>query len=268
MRRRSSENARAAIADNTVMQPRPSSDITPLMRRLPVRSDPMHILWHYANGRMPDFVNKQDGPVGWVRWSHRGVQPLDDIQFPDSQKRYIFSKKFELRFNTAFEEVIRSCADVSRFGKTWITPELVEGLIKLNTMGFAHSFEAWTVGEKPELAGGVWGVQIGSFISASSMFHRVPNATKAAYGRTLLHLKERGFTLVDTGMVPEHMVNYGSRYLPSWEFEARLRKLIGEPRTILDGMTPPMLPGRLRWQMPLARLGRSFSHRLKRYVGR
>src|SRR3954468_22423800 len=105
LRNSGSENARGAIADNTVMQSRPSSAITPSMRRLPVRSDPMHILWHYANGRMPDFVNKQDGPVGWVRWSHRGVQPLEDIQFPDSQKRYIFSKKFELRFNTAFEEV-------------------------------------------------------------------------------------------------------------------------------------------------------------------
>jgi leucyl/phenylalanyl-tRNA--protein transferase len=244
------------------MHPRASSAITPAMRRAPVRSDPWHILWHYANGQMPDFVNKQDGPVGWVRWSHRGIQPLDDIHFPDSQKRYIQSKKIELRFNTAFEEVIRSCADVSRFGKTWITPKLVEGLIKLNTMGFAHSFEAWTVGEKPELAGGVWGVQIGSFISASSMFHRLPNATKAAYGRTLLHLKERGFTLVDTGMVPEHMVNYGSRYVPSWEFEEKLRGLISQPRTILDGLAPPMLPASLRWKLPVARVARAVGRRI------
>ena len=244
------------------MQSRASSAITPAMRRVPVRSDPLHILWHYANGRMPDFINKQDGPVGWVRWSHRGVQPLDEITFPDSQKRYIFSKKFELRFNTAFEEVVRSCADMSRFGKTWITPELLEGLMRLNAMGFAHSFEAWTVGDKPELAGGVWGMQIGSFISASSMFHRVPNATKAAYGRTLLHLKDRGFTLVDTGMVPEHMVNYGSRYVPSWEFESNLRGLIAQPRTIMDGMKAPMLPFKLRLELSIARMARAMKKRL------
>src|SRR5947209_7528525 len=60
-------------------------DIPP-MRPIPVRPDPWHILWHYANGRMPDFLNKQDGPVGWLRWSHRGIQPLDQIQFPNSQK--------------------------------------------------------------------------------------------------------------------------------------------------------------------------------------
>jgi leucyl/phenylalanyl-tRNA--protein transferase len=222
------------------------------MRPIPVRADPLSILWHYANGRMPDFLNKSDGPVGWVKWSHRGIQPLDAIAFPDSQKRYIFSKKLDLRFNTAFEEVVRATADTSRFGKTWITPELVAGLIALNKMGHAHSFEAWTADN--QLAGGIWGVQIGSFITASSMFHRVPNATKAAYGRTLLHLKERGFTMVDTGMVPEHMVNYGSRYVPSWEFDKMLRPLLHQRRTILDGMTPPMLPLRLRLKLPAARI--------------
>ncbi|MDB5323412.1 MAG: leucyl/phenylalanyl-tRNA/protein transferase [Phycisphaerales bacterium] len=232
------------------------------MRRLPVRSDPLHILWHYANGRMPDFVNKSDGPVGWVRWSHRGVQPLDEITFPDSQKRYIFSKKFTLRINTAFEEVIRQCADPTRFGKTWITPPLVEGLIRLNKMGHAHSFEAWTTTETPELAGGLWGVQIGSFITASSMFHKIPNATKAAYGQTLLHLKQRGFTMVDTGMVPDHMVNYGSRYIPAWQFEQQLRHLITQPRSITDGIAPPLLPKRLTWTLPAARIARALRNRL------
>jgi leucyl/phenylalanyl-tRNA--protein transferase len=232
------------------------------MRPIPVRPDPWHILWHYANGRMPDFLNKQDGPVGWVRWSHRGIQPLNDIRFPDSQKRYIFSKKFELRFNTAFEEVIRACADPTRFGKTWITSELVEGLIALNKMGYAHSFEAWTTEEKPQLAGGVWGVQIGSFITASSMFHRVPNATKAAYGRTLLRLKERGFTMVDTGMVPLHLVNYGSRYVPAWLFEKKLRPLLAQPRTICNGLVPPMLPLKLKLALPLARAAKGLKRRL------
>ena len=223
----------------------------------------MHILWHYANGRMPDFVNKSDGPVGWVRWSHRGVQPLDAIAFPESQKRYIFSKKFQLRINTAFEQVLHACADPTRFGKTWITPELIAGLLQLHKTGHAHSFEAWTTTDRPELAGGLWGVQIGSFITASSMFHHQPNATKAAYGQTLLHLKSRGFTMVDTGMVPDHMLNYGSQYIPSWQFEEQLRALINEPRTVVDATSPPMLPMRLRCSLPLARLARAVKNRLR-----
>jgi len=129
-------------------------------------------------------------------------------------------------------------------------------------MGYAHSFEAWTVGDTPALAGGVWGVQIGSFITASSMFHRVPNATKAAYGRALLHLKERGFTVVDTGMVPEHLVNYGSRYVPGWRFDEMLRRLLGAPRTVLDGLPAPMLPARLRWALLASRAGRAVVRRV------
>src|SRR5687768_13203980 len=174
------------------------------MRHLPVRPDPAHILWHYANGRMPDFVNKADGPVGWVTWSHRGIQPLDAINIPASQRRYVQSKRFELKFNQRFEEVVRATADPTRFGKTWITPELIEGLIALNKVGHAHSFEAWDPLNNT-LVGGLWGVQIGGFITASSMFTRVPNASKFAYGQTLHHLKTRGFTFVDTGMVPDHM---------------------------------------------------------------
>jgi leucyl/phenylalanyl-tRNA--protein transferase len=232
------------------------------MRLVPVRAEPWHIVWHYANGRMPDFVNKQDGPVGWVRWSHRGIQPLDDIQIPDSQRRYVFSKKFVLKFNASFEEVVRGTADPQRFGKTWITPQLVEGLVKLNKMGYAHSFEAWDVATN-QLAGGLWGVQIGGFITASSMFTKVANATKHAYGQALLHLKTRGFSFVDTGMVPDHLVNYGSRYIPSWRFDEMQKQELRRPLTIMDGMQPPMLPLRLRCALPVARAFRAMGKRLR-----
>ncbi|HSI35927.1 MAG: leucyl/phenylalanyl-tRNA--protein transferase [Phycisphaerae bacterium] len=237
------------------------------MRYLPVRPDPWQLVWHYANGRMPDFVNGKEGDVGWVAWDHRGIQPLDDIRIPDGQKRYVFSKKFELRFDTAFEEVVRGSADLGRFGKTWVTPELVEGLIAMHRLGYAHSYEAWTTDDstpigKGQLAGGVWGVQIGSFVTASSMFNRVSNATKAAYGRALLHLKERGFTWVDTGMVPEHAVNYGSRYVPRWQFEEKLRELVSTPRTIVEGLAAPALPKGMAWRMAAGRVMRGVGRRL------
>jgi len=216
---------------------------------------------------MPDFINGQEGGVGWVAWNHRGIQPLDDIQIPDNQKRYVFSKKFELRFNTAFEEILRGSADLTRFGKTWITPQLIEGLLALHKMGYAHSYEAWTTDDstplgKNQLAGGVWGIQIGSFITASSMFSKVSNATKAAYGRALLHMKERGFTWVDTGMVPQHTVNYGSRYIPRWEFESKLRNLIQTPRTLLETLHPPMLSRATLWKIKAHRVARAFARRI------
>src|SRR5260221_6953047 len=170
-----------------------------------VSDDPVSILWHYLCGHMVNWLNGVSGPVDWTDGSHRGVQYLDKVQFPRKQKRYIFSPQFEIRYNTAFEEVVRGCADPSREGKTWVSEELIRGLIALNKMGFAHSYEAWHDGK---LAGGGFGVQLGSMISCDSMFHRVSNASKSAYGQTLLHLQKPGFKLADTNGAADHPVNY------------------------------------------------------------
>lgn len=70
-------------------------------------------------------------------------------------------------------------------------------------MGFAHSYEAWHEGK---LAGGGFGVQLGALICCDSMFHRVSNASKAAYGQTLFHLQKRGFKIVDTNGVANYQV--------------------------------------------------------------
>src|SRR4051794_7115682 len=76
-----------------------------------VTADPVDILWHYATGYMPDFLDGKSGAVGWVRWPHRGVQRLDQFKIPRKQKPYVMSPEFELRFDQAFEEVVRACAD-------------------------------------------------------------------------------------------------------------------------------------------------------------
>src|SRR5437764_10768580 len=155
-----------------------------------ITSDPMDILWHYAIGYMPDFLNGRNGQAGWVRWSHRGVQVLDKFKIPRKQKPYVLSEKFTLRFDSAFEEVVRACADTSRrnlqaySADTWITEDLIRGLLKLNRMGYAHSYEAWAGGE---LAGGTFGIHLGGLVTMISLFHRVSNASKAAAGRAMMH---------------------------------------------------------------------------------
>src|SRR5205807_504791 len=163
--------------------------------------------------------------AGWVRWSHRGVQVLEKFKIPRKQKPYVLSEKFTLRFDAAFEEVVRACADTSRrnlqaySADTWITEDLIRGLLKLNRMGYAHSYEAWAGGE---LAGGTFGIHLGGLVTMISLFHRVSNASKAAAGRAMMHLRERGFKLIDIGMVPAHQVDFGSEWMPRWQYEAML----------------------------------------------
>jgi leucyl/phenylalanyl-tRNA--protein transferase len=230
-------------------------------RPAPITSDPIDILYHYANAEMPFWLNGTDGPVGWVRGTHRGVQRLDKIEIPKSQKRYVLSPKFEIRYNTAFEEVVRACADLKREGKTFLTEELIRGYLALNRLGFAHSYEAWADGR---LAGGGFGLQLGSLLTIDSMFHRVSNSSKAAYGQTLLRIKDRGFRLMDTNVVASHLVNYGEEWMPMWEYEKTLESCLKESPSLTDDHRYPPLPWQLRYRLPLVRLVRKLSNRLRR----
>ena len=226
-----------------------------------VSDDPVSVLWHYVAGRMVDWVNGKDGPVCWKAGSHRGVQWLDKVEFPRKQKRYIFSPAFEIRYDTAFEEVIRGCADLAREGKTWISEEYIRGMVALNKMGFAHSYEAWSEGK---LVGGGFGVQLGSMLTCDSMFHRVSNASKAAYGQMLVRARERGFKLVDTNGVASHQVNYGEEWTPQWKFEGTLYECLGArpAPTLVDGNAYPELPWQIRLMLPVLRVGRKVNRKM------
>jgi leucyl/phenylalanyl-tRNA--protein transferase len=224
-----------------------------------MRADPTHILWRYATGYMPDFLDGRSGEVGWVRWPHRGVQWLDKFKIPRKQKSCILSPQFELRFDRAFEEVVRACADVNRHvikdgvGQTWLTPELIDGLLKLHAMGYAHSYETWMDGK---LVGGTFGIQLGGLVTMVSLFHRVSNASKAAAGRAMMHLRDRGFKLVDIGMVPRHHVDFGSEWVPRWKYESLLPGLIRQNLSIEDGHPCPPVPMSIRAGVPMVKVFR------------
>jgi len=233
-----------------------------------IDDSPLSVLLHFATGFLPDFTNKRDGVAGWVRWPHRGVQFLDKFEIPRKHKKVIHSPEFELRFNTAFEEVVRATADTSRSyiqahtGQTWITPELISALLHLRKTGHAHSFETW---KNNQLVGGIWGIQLGGLITMSSMFTRVSNAGRCAMARTMIQLKSRGFTMVDMGMVPDHRVHFGAQWIPRWKFESMLPTLIRQKLSIDDRHPCPPLPWQLRLAEPLLRLARGIHRRMERF---
>jgi len=232
-----------------------------------INSDPNQILWLYALGYMPDFLDVDAGTVGWLRRSHRGVSLTNNIVIPSRQLRYVNSKKFELRINTCFEEVVRACADTSRLsiqkrlGKTWLTEELIGGFITLHKTGHAHSFEAWHEGQ---LAGGVFGLQIGAFFTMPSMFYRVSHASKAAIGRALFHLRDRGIEVVDRGAPPDHDVDYGVQWWPRWKYESEALRLARMPISLFDGQPAPVLPARIRAGLKVVSALRSIRQTFRR----
>jgi len=223
-----------------------------------VTADPDDMLLHYALGEIPCYVSGEGSEVAWCRHSHRGVHLLSEIKVPKSQRRYVFSPRFEFRIDSAFEEVVRECADLSRTGFTWITPALIEGYVRLHRLGFAHSYEAWAEGR---LAGGCFGVHVGAWVSVESMFHHEAHASKAAYGRALQHFKERGVSLVDSNPVADPARNYGEEWLPQWQFEERLRSAMARPLSLIDGGPTPLLPAPVRRLLGLARVVRKVTGR-------
>lgn len=225
-----------------------------------ITADPYDMLAHYALGDIPCYVAGEGSDVAWIRQSHRGVHLLEEITIPKSQRRYVMSPRFEFHINRAFGEVVAGCADTSRTGFTWIGPELVETYTKLHEMGFAHSFEAWCDGE---LAGGCFGVQIGSYMSVESMFHRASHASKAAYGRGLMLLKERGFLLVDSNPCDDSSRNYGEEWVAQWRFEELLREAIERPASLWPNQDPLPLPPKVKRILPLARVVRSLARKVR-----
>jgi leucyl/phenylalanyl-tRNA--protein transferase len=210
---------------------------------------------------MPDWLNGSSGPVGWVLKTHRGVQFLDKVHVGEKQKRDVFHKKFSIRYNQQFEQVVRACADPSREGKTWITDELVDAYVALHRAGFAHSYECWV---EDKLVGGAFGLQVGGWISVESMYHTVSNASKAAYVQTLLRLRERGFSFVDVQVVSPHMAYWGAQWIPQWRFEQLVRDAIRQPLTLTDDQRPARLPWRIRVGLPAVRLLRGLARRVLR----
>ncbi len=221
---------------------------------------PLDLLHHYAAGRFPNWLNGSAGRVGWYTPTHRGIQWLDSITLPRTQRRYIDSERFTLQFNTAFRDVVLGCADLQREGKTWITPALINGYCELHRRGHAFSAEAWQHGH---LAGGLFGIQIGGFISVESMYHHASHSSKFAYGQLLLRLRDRGFSVLDVNFVQPHFEQFGADWVPQWRFESILRDLLPQRLSLSDETPCPRLPMSICLALAAARGANAVMRRLK-----
>jgi leucyl/phenylalanyl-tRNA--protein transferase len=148
---------------------------------------------------------------------------------PRSLRPVLRQRKFDIRADTAFNEVIRACAD--RTEGTWISDEVIDVYSELHRRGYAHSVEAW---QDRKLVGGLYGVTLGGAFFGESMFHRVPDASKVALVALMERLKERGFALVDTQWSTPHLLRFGAIEIPRREYLRRLEQALALPRQFAD----------------------------------
>lgn len=167
------------------------------------------------------------GTIRWYTADPRGVLPLDSFYVPRSLKQTCRRGIFEIRVNHNFRAVMSACRE-RRADHTWITGELVELYSELHALGFAHSVEAWHEGK---LAGGLYGVAMGSAFFGESMFHYVKDASKVALVALVERLRERDFELLDTQAVTQHLKRFGAIEMPADKYLERLHAAITQTRS-------------------------------------
>lgn len=192
---------------------------------------PADLLLHaYRNAVFPMAMD--DGEIAWFSPDPRAIIPLDTFHVPHGLRRTLKKNPFEIRINTAFEDVMRSCA---RRDETWINDEILESYVNLYHLGYAHSVESWA-GE--ELAGGLYGVAIGGAFFGESMFHEKTDASKVALHALVERLRSRGFTLLDTQWITPHLQTFGALEIPRTVYRQLLSASVDRHCFFVDPVTP------------------------------
>ena len=188
------------------------------------------LLWAYAQGVFP-MADHRNGEIQWYAANPRAVLPLDQFKASHSLRQRLRRGDYEIRTDTAFADVIRSCASPRKTQKdTWINDQIIEAFIEAHDQGFAHSIEAWTKpktpADAPRLVGGLYGLHLGGAFFGESMFSTATDASKVCLHHLVARLKSRGFALLDVQMNSEHMAQFGTIDIPREEYESQLAKAI------------------------------------------
>ena len=181
----------------------------------------------YESGVFP--MPTRPGLMGWYSPLDRAIVPLDGLRVSRSLHKSM--KRYQVRIDTAFDEVLDGCADRRR-PSGWINREIRRVYRRLHKRGVVHSVEAWTPGG--ELAGGLYGVSIGGLFAGESMFYRPDigrDASKVALVALVELLRRAGTEgrLLDVQWLTPHLASLGAAELPREEYLRRLEVALRLP---------------------------------------
>jgi leucyl/phenylalanyl-tRNA--protein transferase len=187
------------------------------------------LLAAYSQGVFPWF--NEGEPLLWWSPNPRMVLFPKDFKCAKSLQQAIKSKKFSVKYDENFEEVIRRCAEVKRPGQsgTWITNEMIHAYIRLYHKGYAHSVETY---QDDILVGGLYGVSLGKAFFGESMFYKESDASKIA----LFYLNELmltwDFHFIDVQQSTSHLRRLGAVDIPRKKFLDLLEEALDYPTKI------------------------------------
>ena len=194
---------------------------------------PQRLLAAYRRGIFPWFSEGQ--PILWWSTDPRMVLMTDRFRISDSLKKTLrkvarsaaTDGRWQVRFDSAFEAVMRACAAPRRDGPgTWISEDIIAGYTGLHRLGHAHSAELWLDGE---LVGGAYGVVIGRMFYGESMFARVTDGSKIALAYLVHFLRQHGVQMIDCQQQTGHLASLGAAPITRTEFLRHVAGAIALP---------------------------------------
>lgn len=186
---------------------------------------PERLLRAYRRGIFPWFGEGE--PILWWSPDPRTVLIPAQLKIGRSLAKTLRKGNFEVRADTAFEQVIEACS-APRQGQqgTWITGAMKAAYTRLHHLGVAHSVETWCDGE---LAGGLYGVALGRVFFGESMFSRASDASKIALVHLVRQLQRWDFELIDCQMRTPLLSAFGARDMARGQFTRRVAELVNYP---------------------------------------
>lgn len=189
----------------------------------------------YSEGIFPWF--SPGDPILWWSPDPRMVLYPQDFKVSKSLARTLRKEPFQIKWDTAFEEIVKNCALVPREGQdgTWITEEMIDAYHQLHKIGLAHSVEAY---EGDKLVGGLYGISLGGVFFGESMFSLKTDASKICFYHLAKQAEQWNFHFIDCQLPTPHLASLGavelnrSRFLVELEEALTLRTILGKWKQI------------------------------------
>jgi len=200
----------------------------------------------YSRGIFPWFSLGQ--PVLWWSPDPRMVLHTEKFKLHRSLRKslihFLGDPECEIRFDSAFDRVIKACASQPRAGQpgTWIVPDMVQAYCALHRAGHAHSVETWSRGE---LVGGLYCVKLGRMVFGESMFAHQTDASKIALAALVGFCRAHQIPMIDCQQNTRHLASLGAAEIERAAFAIHLGENVRKT-------TPPWQFDPVYWNQILA----------------
>ena len=177
------------------------------------------LLLAYSYGIFP-WYSFRDWPYpAWYCPMQRFVIFPDEVHISHSMRTLMNKGRYHMTFNRDFEGVIEGCSKVGGryyLNGAWLGEDIKRAYTDLFHAGYASSVEVWN--EKNELAGGLYGVVMGSCFIGESMFSQEPNTSKLALIHLAQFMQRIGGQMIDCQLETNHLRSLGGRFIPYEEY--------------------------------------------------